>query len=334
MTFTLAATPSSLLRTTCLVTLLCSCFIASFTQGQPSTSNLLQNWVDTTKKLKSTHITWLVGNEAHDPAGNLVEFFEIREICEFSWPTEVLIESRAEPQKNPLDATRSMMFDKIYQIDSTGHHVERKLKTTRTQSLGDDLSLRKVVGQHAYRAPYLLGVWLAEHPDLIKTANTLADGSISIYLSPLNLKAYLETYTSPAGTEHQVVSKLELLAPDQSLLLWWEYDDFHKIGATNVYTGHMRIPFSGLKTGIYEGPPAIIEKIGISPKKPVHKPIVTESKLDTPPPADDHHASNPRTQSNRLRHLLNRAPSVLIFGGVFILIALGVTFALRAKSSP
>jgi len=334
MTFTLAATTSSILRTTYFVILLCSFFATPFAQGQPSTSNLLQRWVDATKKLESTHITWLVGNEAHDPAGNLVEFFEIRELCEFSWPTEVLIESRAEPQKNPLDATRSMMFDKVYQIDSTGHHVERKLKTTRTQSLGDDLSLRKVVGQHAYRAPYLLGIWLAEHPDLIKTAKTLADGSISIYLSPLNLKAYLETYTSPAGTEYQVISKLELLDIDQSLLLWWEYDDFHKIGASDVYTGYMRIPFSSLKAGIYEGPPAIVEKTKIVPKKPVIESISTpDSQPETEPPTDDQ-ATNPRTQPNKLRHIFNRAPSILIFGGVFILIALGATLALRAKSSP
>lgn len=338
MRFTLTTNTSGPLRTIFLIIPLCWCSIATFAQGQsspvPSDSNILQTWVDATKNLKSTHITWLVGNEAHDSVGNIVEFFEIRELCEFSWPTEVFIQSNAEPQGNASDATRSMIFDKIYQIDSMGHHVERKLKTTRTQSLGDDLSLRKVVAQHAYRAPYLLGVWLAEHPELIETAKPLADGSISIYLSPLNLKAYLEDYTSPAGTKHQVIRKLELLDNDQNLLLWWEYDDFHTIGTTDVYTGHMRIPFSSLKTGIYEGPPAIIEKTKVLPKKlAIESNSTPESQPETEPPTDDN-AANPRSQSDRLRHTLNRAPSILIFAGVLILIALGATLILRAKSSP
>jgi len=331
---------ASLLRTTFLAIPLYWCSITAFAQGQPlsvyNSKNALQIWTDATSKMKTTHIIWLVGNEVYDPKGNLAEYFETRESCVFRWPTEVLIEFRTEPQGNPLDATRSMIFDKTYQIDSTGHHFERKLKTNRSQSLGDDLSLRKTLAQHAYRAPYLLGIWLAEHPEFIASAQNVGDDTVSLILESLRLRLTFSSFHAPDKTTHPVISKLELIDENQNPLLWWEYDDFQQVGSTGYYTGWFRIQYSTRGGSLYESPPSRIEEIGLLEKrasKPIGTGVIAPSEdISSSEMDDDEHVSGVPQQRHLMRKMMQIAPSVLIGVGVFMIGVLGVRFILQAKS--
>ncbi len=299
-------------------------------------SQFVNKWMRTTLDLSDTQIVWSVDSETQDREGNTVDQFTLRETCNYRWPIEMSIETRAVAQGDRHDFARAASFDQLSKIDASGHQTESKLSVTYDRDLGDNQSLRGIVASQSQRAPHLLGLWLAEHPEVLTSAETSADGTVSLVLKPLHLRLTLASFRTPDNATHPVVSTIEYIDSDRNPLLWWVYEDFQQIGSTGHYTGRFRIQYSTREGSLYESLPSRIEEISLLERR-TNKP--TETGLIAPPEdasssetGDGEQTQDVPQQRNRMRKTMQNAPNVLIGVGVLMIGVLGIRFFLRAKS--
>lgn len=295
--------------------------------------NMVAEWVQESQQLSDFHVVWIVENDAVDKNGVLADSFETREVCSYHWPIEMQVETSVIPQGDRFDFARASQFDHLSTIDAAGRHIETQLRVTNEQ-VRNGHSLREIVREQSPRAPHLLGLWLAEHADLMSGAILHPDDSVSVVLDALRLRITLVPFHGPNGNLHPVVRRLELLDDLRNPLLWWEYDDFQPVGATEYYEGRFRIQYSSSNGSLYESPPARVEESATLPPS-----LVLMTDAGSGASSSDPAAKNRRTPTSPLPsspiHNRSRAwiPRALIGLGTIVLAGLGILLFIRTRNS-
>ncbi len=170
--------------------------------AQTSPENLVRLWIKQSLRVDTFRITWVEGHEIKGKDGQIMGAFDLRQTCEYRWPIEMRIETRAIPTGHRHDSARAMQFDRESKIDASGEQTEAPLRSSNSRSLGTDRSLKGGVQYQALRAPHLIGIWLADHQEITSTAQRNADKTVSFTIEPLRLRVMLSENPDTSGHLH------------------------------------------------------------------------------------------------------------------------------------
>lgn len=218
----------------------------------------LHAWVEGVAVHAGLEVRWIVAHEVLDQTSRAVESYEVEETARYQYPRAMLVQTRVVPQNEPGDARRAMRLEVDQEIDANGHWRELHVRSGSERDLGENHSLRDLVGSQAVRAPALLGMWIAEHPGRyqVEEGNT---GSLLVSVPDLNLRFELKMGAG-TGPEGAWVSQIEMVDGDASRRVWWTYDDPVPVENGRFSLGSVRVQHSVLRDGsLYEGFPSLLE---------------------------------------------------------------------------
>ncbi len=215
------------------------------TYGQEESIDIVQQWAQSTSALPYTALTWEVHNivlDRNNPT-NVRQQIIIEESYVYRWPDCMVGHGRVVKSQMYADPALSMRFDWDRSINVAGQHKKYSPGHGVFKELSPVQSLVDILKTESVNAPYLLGLWLDETGDTIKT-HILDDGRVQASFPFGGLVLTLTRVQSTQGREYWGVDDLEVQNDHGELIAGWRFDDLFIPDGFPFAVGRVRVPYS------------------------------------------------------------------------------------------